>query len=338
MNKLASFHPGVARSAGTREVHLGARGARASAAADHESTHAVGSFIGGALILTLLAAACTDENVGVAQAKLAPVCHDDATTIGAGDWTCGDDLTVECTGVATPVAEIHAVATGACANTGLDVNDPGPYGLGDHDIVVSETVGNQTTELCNSTLTVVDTTPPDHRSHDIELWPPNHKYHDIGIGDCVTIDDLCDPNVHVEFTYGTSDEPVNDIGDGNHEPDIIMGCDTVSLRSERQGPEDGRVYTLGLACDGRLGQLRGRQLPRGRSPRSERPRRGRQRREVSRQRLGLLATPSRDSVASSCCPRSSAPSSRTDGTRSVGCRGGGGARRSHGCAFGTAGT
>ena len=37
-------HPGVARSAGTREVYVGARGARVSAAADLESTHEVGSL------------------------------------------------------------------------------------------------------------------------------------------------------------------------------------------------------------------------------------------------------------------------------------------------------
>jgi len=38
---------------------------------------------------------------------------------------------------------------------------------------------------------------------------------------------------------------VNDTGDGNTEPDIILGCDEVQLRSERRGPSNGRVYRLG---------------------------------------------------------------------------------------------
>ncbi|MBW1907032.1 MAG: hypothetical protein JRJ24_17370, partial [Deltaproteobacteria bacterium] len=42
----------------------------------------------------------------------------------------------------------------------------------------------------------------------------------------------------------SSDEPVNDKGDGNTEPDIILSCDSVELRAERQGGSDGRVYSL----------------------------------------------------------------------------------------------
>jgi hypothetical protein len=51
--------------------------------------------------------------------------------------------------------------------------------------------------------------------------------------------------VIVHFTSATSDEPADATGDGAFEPDIIFdGAESVSLRAERQGPENGRVYTL----------------------------------------------------------------------------------------------
>jgi hypothetical protein len=50
----------------------------------------------------------------------------------------------------------------------------------------------------------------------------------------------------VHFTSATSDELVDDVGDGSHEPDIVFaGPGLVSLRAERQGGGNGRVYTLG---------------------------------------------------------------------------------------------
>jgi len=57
--------------------------------------------------------------------------------------------------------------------------------------------------------------------------------------------DNCDEDVTVTFTSASSDEPVNDKGDGNTEPDIILEPDHVQLRSERQGGSNGRTYRLG---------------------------------------------------------------------------------------------
>jgi hypothetical protein len=46
-----------------------------------------------------------------------------------------------------------------------------------------------------------------------------------------------------------SDEPINDTGDGDTEPDWEIGTDedgnpTLALRAERAGNGDGRVYTI----------------------------------------------------------------------------------------------
>jgi hypothetical protein len=80
------------------------------------------------------------------------------------------------------------------------------------------------------------------------LWPPNHKFHTFHVSDCVSIAAVCDPALHAEFIWASSDEPVDDLGDGHFAPDIEVDadCGGVRLRAERQGPKDGRVYTLGV--------------------------------------------------------------------------------------------
>jgi len=90
--------------------------------------------------------------------------------------------------------------------------------------------------------------PPTMEAHSIALWPPNHKFHAIAIEDCVSVVDDCDGELEAEFVWASSDEPIDDIGDGHHAPDIRLSadCRRLELRSERQGPKDGRVYKLGV--------------------------------------------------------------------------------------------
>jgi hypothetical protein len=82
----------------------------------------------------------------------------------------------------------------------------------------------------------------------IALWPPNHKLHTIDLNDCVSLS--CGAPGSASFLYATSDEPVDDIGDGHHSPDIgIDEAGNVCVRAERQGPKNGRVYHLGVQLD-----------------------------------------------------------------------------------------
>ena len=80
-------------------------------------------------------------------------------------------------------------------------------------------------------------------------WPPNHKYKTFTIEDFVSsVSDDCS-----ELTFDdlviidvTSDESDDGKGDGHTLDDIVIADDgkSVDLRIERQGMEDGRVYTV----------------------------------------------------------------------------------------------
>jgi hypothetical protein len=81
----------------------------------------------------------------------------------------------------------------------------------------------------------------------------------------VTVTGASDPegdDIVTAVTGVTQDEPVNGLGDGDTSPDAVLGAaaNQVSLRAERSGTGDGRVYRLavtvtdefGLSCDATL--------------------------------------------------------------------------------------
>ncbi len=94
-----------------------------------------------------------------------------------------------------------------------------------------------------------------------EIWPANHKMVDVEI---LGVTDPDGDPVSITITGITQDEPVNDAGDGNFEPDgAIVGASTAQVRAERQGgkgkgkggPGNGRVYEISfVASDGKGGE------------------------------------------------------------------------------------
>jgi uncharacterized repeat protein (TIGR01451 family) len=85
-----------------------------------------------------------------------------------------------------------------------------------------------------------------------DLWPPNHKLVAGQIGGVTDPDG--DP-VSLAVTGIQQDEPVNGPADGNTSPDATIGSGgAFSVRAERAGTEDGRVYAIAFqATDGQGG-------------------------------------------------------------------------------------
>jgi hypothetical protein len=218
------------------------------------------------LLATLSGCGNAGEPVGSQRAPLVAVCAENVASVPDGFWLCGEPRTVECDarpGTASP-ATIYAVSPDGCDDRRLLVEE-GPFAVGEHEIVVSEQVdvaGSASPtlrELCRSALNVVDTTPPRANPAHATLWPPNHELHAISANECAGVVDACDAQVAVRFTAATSDEPADAKGDGAFEPDIAFdGAQAVWLRAERQGPSNGRVYTLSwLARDAAGNELAG---------------------------------------------------------------------------------
>lgn len=121
-------------------------------------------------------------------------------------------------------------------------------------LFVTDFAGNS--DSASDTVIVMDTIAPQITvtTDTVSLWPPNHKYEYFDLDDFViSVWDNC-PNVtedDVNITYASSDEPENGQGDGNTYDDIVIseGCKNIAVRKERQGGENGRVYTIQFKLD-----------------------------------------------------------------------------------------
>lgn len=84
-----------------------------------------------------------------------------------------------------------------------------------------------------------------------DLWPPNHKY---VAGQISGVTDADGDPVTLTITGITQDEPVDGAADGNTSPDATIGSGgAFSVRAERAGTEDGRVYAIAFRATDGLG-------------------------------------------------------------------------------------
>ena len=125
------------------------------------------------------------------------------------------------------------------------------------DLTVSDGIDTST---CQAQVVLDDVRAPlvEVRDEPISLWSPNHKYHAITPEMVFTrVEDACGNVVdlsQIVVTGVTSDEPEDHNGDGKTMDDIMIHCPaTVSLRAERMGGGDGRVYTISYRVTGENG-------------------------------------------------------------------------------------
>jgi hypothetical protein len=186
------------------------------------------------------------------------VVHDSgaaATEWGTVSWNSDEPGDSAITVMASSSADgvVFGAPEAVTNGTPLSTVAPGQYLKVEVSFVRSTTDGNA--DGFNDSPILFDLTiaganePPICEAEDVTLWPPNHKLKEI------PIDGVTDPDgdaVDIVIDYVTQDEPLNDKGDGNTCADaVISDDDTVSVRAERSGKGNGRVYEIGYtATDG----------------------------------------------------------------------------------------
>lgn len=141
------------------------------------------------------------------------------------------------------------ISTESIAQTaGLASGEVFPVGTTTNTFEATDAAGN--TSSCNFDIVVIDNeapTIPDDFLSKTCLWPPNHKMVDIYLNAA----DNC--GITASDISISSNEPINDIGDGNTDPDWWIDPNDplhIQLRAERSGvqalnPYDiGRIYTI----------------------------------------------------------------------------------------------
>ena len=149
-------------------------------------------------------------------------------------------------GINGDFARTNFIASGGTTNP-VTLSLTNRFSNGTNEVTVGVTDDGENIVMCSSTVVVQDTTPPVIRSIVATpnlLWPPNHKLRPVRV--VVRATDLCGP-VYSRITEITSNEPEDDLGDGNTSPDwFICGPRKALLRAERSGEGTGRIYTLNV--------------------------------------------------------------------------------------------
>ncbi len=160
-------------------------------------------------------------------------------------------------GKCTAVVTYAPTASDNCSTVNVVSTPPSgtTFPVGTTTVTCRATDASGNTATCFLTVRITDTQPPTitTSSNPIVLWPPNHEYVNIPLARCiVAVNDNCDgtiPVSNVRIVSVSSDEPaVAGIV-------IASDCKSVSLRAERQGTGNGRVYTINIRASDASGNI-----------------------------------------------------------------------------------
>ena len=122
-----------------------------------------------------------------------------------------------------------------------------PAGITTNTFVL--TTPNGGTATCSFDVYVYDAEPPVMENLTVSpttIWPPDHKMVMVTVD--YTASDNCSGIINNEI-WAWSNEPENDIGDGNKSGDIeLIDGHHILLRAERSGTGTGREYFLYVFC------------------------------------------------------------------------------------------
>jgi sialidase-1 len=172
----------------------------------------------------------------------------------------GQDISVtNDAGVCGASIDITATATDNCSGSslksvrsdGLPLTDIYPVGKTTITWTATDATGN--TATTTQAVTVNDKEAPVlvGTGYSPELWPPNHEYHQFNIAQFISlVSDNCsgiDASNAIILSI-TSDEAEYAPGSGDTGNDILIeGAQLFSVRAERSGNGDGRVYTVHIS-------------------------------------------------------------------------------------------
>jgi hypothetical protein len=164
------------------------------------------------------------------------------------DINCPPDVTLEYPADTSPGTTGKATATDTCGDVTVRCRNRIIPGCGNTETIertwiAADECGKESS--CVQTIKVVDTTPPqfEFSVSPTMLWPPNHKM--VEITPSWTVSDKCDQDPNVSLVSIVASEGDDIIGDGHTGDDIQIEDDgSIFVRSERSGPNTGRIYTI----------------------------------------------------------------------------------------------
>jgi len=197
------------------------------------------------------------NGVGDACDNTAPVAEDDDYTIDE-DTVLNNDVTTNDSDAEDDILTatlVDDVSNGTMVfnSNGTFEYTPNENYFGTDSFTYFVNDGSEDSNIATASITVnaVNDAPVCSEGSDLgTLWPPNHKMKSIDVS--LEATDVDGDDLFFTITSVFQDEPVDAKGDGKTKPDAeIIDENTVEVRAERSGNENGRVYHITVdASDG----------------------------------------------------------------------------------------